>query len=246
MPVSIEYSSLVYFPDVARYRAPSGKFIGTDSVRAVIESDLDATAKRMESHARAAAQGEMPLEDWRELQKREIRAIVVGNIAAAKGGIHNLTPADWGRAGQLIKDQYKYLRAKAEKAAANPEYLRSEAFVRESASYANAGLPAYEAQRLVEEEMAGLIWEYNELNDGAHHCTPEGVRESCKQQTDKGVVRSGSLVRFGFCVCGHWCRCKRYRFRSYDAALLAYEAATKSTTKSISRGFAKWQDGLAK
>lgn len=214
----VPYSALVYDRRAARYRGVDGKFKDPRAVRQIIERDIDATKARMESHARRAQSGQISVEAWRDLQAREIKALHLANLAAAKGGFHALTPADFGRAGQAIRGEYAYLRAFAEKAANDPAYLASDGFVSRAASYGDSGLATFEATRKAEEEAVGMIYAVNILDDGAHHCTRKGATESCPQQTDKGAALSSEIVSVGRRSCGPRCRCTVRRFKTREAA----------------------------
>lgn len=222
----VPFSSLVYSPNVARYRGANGRFLSPVAVRKIITDDIDATKERMGVLSLKAQSGELTVEAWRSEYVKELKALHLGKLAEAKGGIHALTQADYGRAGQILRTQYKYLNNRAQIAANDPDYLISERFLRDTAMYADAGLETYEAQRLVEERAAGFDWEFNELEEAAHHCAPKGGSESCPQQTAKGVVGVGTLVGIGRRVCHVKCRCNIRRFRTREVAEKAFGAST--------------------
>ena len=214
----VPYSALVYDKRACRYRGAAGKFIDPRTVRQTIEKDIEQTKVRMESHARRAQSGALSVPEWRDLQAREIKALHLAHLAVAKGGFHALTPADFGRVGQIVKGEYQYLSDKADKAAQNPAYLASERFVSESESYADSGIITFEATRKAEEEAAGFGYAISILDDGARHCTPKGATESCPQQTAKGAALSSEIVSVGKRACFGRCRCTIRRFKTREAA----------------------------
>jgi hypothetical protein len=164
----------------------------------------------MEKLARRCQSGKISVAAWRAAQAREVKALHLANLAAAKGGFHALTPADFGRVGRAVRTELDYLRVRAQRAANDPDYLASERFIRDAASYSGAGRGTFEAVRL-EEERPIYKFEYNKLDDAAHHCVPKNGRESCQQQTDKGIVPIGTIVLPTRRACGNECRCKIVR-----------------------------------
>jgi len=227
----VPYSAVTYDRRVARYRLLNGRYASPQTVRAVIDADIDATKTRLEAHARQVQQvagrvmtGEATQNDldaavarWRDVQAQEIKGLHLANLAMAKGGFHALESSDFGRAGQIIRQQYAYLNARAEVAANNPNYAASERFVQHAMAYGEAARGTYEAQKLVEDKAAGYEWEENELEPGAHHCAPKGAVESCEQQSDKGRVPIGTLIPIGQRVCKISCRCNIVRYKAGPA-----------------------------
>lgn len=230
--IRVPFSSLSYSPDVARYRGSNGRFLAPSTVRKIIVDDLDATKERMVALSLKAQSGEISVEEWRAEYAKEVKALHLGKLAEAKGGIHNLTQADYGRAGQILRTQYGYLDKRAQIAANDPQYLASDRFLRDTAMYADAGLETYETTRLVEERNAGFQYEINVLDDEAVHCKPKNGKESCQQQTTKGAVETGTLIMIGRRVCTVKCRCEIRRFKTKEAAEAAL-AATKAIRQLV-------------
>ncbi len=234
----VPYSSLTYSVPAARYRHSNGRFMSPESVRAVIEQDLDAAKDRMRANAARLVPIAQKYQDgdisqasyleavkaWRDGQASEIKAVILGDTAAACGGFHAMNQAAYGRAGQLIKTVLRdSLNPFVAEVASNPAIVTGTAkgrmdFVERNGMYSNEGLYAFEAQSLAEDIRVGRIFSVNVLEPQAHHCEPSKTKESCPEQTAKGAVHYSQMVRVGKRVCGGKCRCHERRFYTKEAA----------------------------
>jgi hypothetical protein len=65
--------------------------------------------------------GEISIGQWQEAFKQELRQLYTSSAAIGNGGWDEMTFADWGRLGPLMKDQYRYLQGFAEHIADNAD-----------------------------------------------------------------------------------------------------------------------------
>lgn len=94
-----------------RYRdMATGRFIEAATVRRELDRYLDANDDAARALARALRNHEVSLADWELGMRRIIKNTHLNAIALERGGWSNLTPRDFGRAGQIIREQYGYLR----------------------------------------------------------------------------------------------------------------------------------------
>lgn len=219
--IRTSYSSLVYDPASARYRGPDGRYLSNADVRRRIDEDIDATKARMRSHAERAQRGEISVNEWRDLQRDEIKKLHLNNVAQARGGFHSLTQSDYGTAGQAIREQYDYLENRAKIVAGDPEYLASDRFLAVAESYGEAGRITYEGVKEKSDEAVGLLWSVNILDDEALHCKPKNGKQSCRQQSEKSPCLNAEMVGVGRRACGPSCRCNVDRYKTEAAALAA-------------------------
>jgi len=155
-----------------------------------------------------------------------VKSLHAGRAAQGAGGFANMTQADHGRVGGLLKTQYRYLNNFATQVAADPDLVLGAAgrqdFDSRVSLYGDAGVHTYEAVRLQGDLDAGLKWEYNILEPGAVHC--HGKPAGCIEQSGRGVVKAGVLVAIGRRLCLGRCRCHIDRFATKKAAVAAWRA----------------------
>ena len=86
--------------------------------RRIVKPTPDLRDEAIEEAARGAVvelgtkigAGEMRTSRWVLDMRKEIRRSYISQYLLAKGGRQNMTQADWGRLGGLLKKQYSYLR----------------------------------------------------------------------------------------------------------------------------------------
>lgn len=59
--------------------------------------------------ARNLYDGKITLGFWEEEMRTQLRLLHTGAMAIGKGGWDNVTPSDWGKVGNILKEQYNYL-----------------------------------------------------------------------------------------------------------------------------------------
>lgn len=92
-----------------RYRDERGRFVSGATVRRELDGYLaaDDPAKALAEALRGRS---LSVADWEVAMRRHIKNTHLNAVAMERGGYANLTPADYGRAGQVIREQYGYLR----------------------------------------------------------------------------------------------------------------------------------------
>jgi hypothetical protein len=68
------------------------------------------TADPAKALAEALRGRQVSLADWEVGMRRVVKNTHLNAIALERGGWANMTPADYGRAGQIIREQYGYLK----------------------------------------------------------------------------------------------------------------------------------------
>ena len=105
-----------------RYRDERGRFVSSTTVRRELDRYLS-----NDDPAKALAQGlrnrELSLADWEIAMRRHIKTTHLNSIALERGGYANMTPADYGRAGQIVREQYGYLKRFAGQIASGEQRL---------------------------------------------------------------------------------------------------------------------------
>jgi hypothetical protein len=94
-----------------RYRDTStGRFVPAAVVRGELDAYLDNTGTAAKSIAQALRNRELSLADAEIAMRRHIKNVHLNAVALERGGWENMTPADYGRAGQIIREQYGFAR----------------------------------------------------------------------------------------------------------------------------------------
>ena len=107
-----------------RYRdTATGRFVSGAAVR----GELDGYLNNTDSAAKALAEGlrgrQLSLADWELGMRQHIKNVHLNAIALERGGWANMRPQDYGRAGQVIREQYGYLRNFADQSEAGTQRL---------------------------------------------------------------------------------------------------------------------------
>jgi len=97
--------------------------------------------------------GEISIGQWQETFKENMRQFYSSSAAIGKGGWDNMTNADWGRLGPVMKEQYRYLQGFAEHISLNRDTISLKYIKSRSRLYGEGG--AYGAA-LIE---AGVVFE---------------------------------------------------------------------------------------
>lgn len=132
--------------------------------------------------------------EWERDMRAIIRTSTIDQYVLGRGGRHAMTPADWGRVGRMVREQYKYASAFAAEIAAGKLseaqiaararlYMASStaAFERgRAASFRGLKLPAYPADGS-QECLANCKchWEIEELDDRFEATWVLGVADHC-------------------------------------------------------------------
>jgi len=137
--------------------------------------------------------------DWELAMRRHVKNVHLSAIALERGGWANLKPQDYGRAGQIIREQYGYLKRFAGQIASGEQKLDGT-LVRRAALYSAAG-----RNSLYRSKQANLRPEVT------HQRSIRTVRDSCWQciELHGRVFRIGdpSFPLPGRRVCNHQCKC---------------------------------------
>ena len=92
-----------------RYRDERGRFVASSVVRRELDGYL-AAADPARALAEALRGRRVSLADWEVAMRRHVKNVHLNAIALERGGWANMTPADYGRAGQIVREQYGYLK----------------------------------------------------------------------------------------------------------------------------------------
>lgn len=183
-----------------RYRdTRTGRFVPAATVRRELDVYIDASDDAARALTKALRNRELSLADWELAMRREIKRTHLNAIALERGGWSNLRPADFGRAGQIIREQYGYLRRFAQQIADGTQKLDGT-LARRAELYTAAGRNSWYRSKAA--NMTGKV---------THQMSVRSARDSCWQcrELDRKVFRidDASFPLPGRRVCNHNCRC---------------------------------------
>lgn len=102
--------SWYYYRDRNQYQdAETGKFISQSRVRALMQRFENRHKQDIKSISDRLSNGEISVQRWVEEMRKAVKDAYVIQYAVGKGGMENMTQADWGRVGGLLRGQYAYL-----------------------------------------------------------------------------------------------------------------------------------------
>ena len=205
-----------------RYRdTDTGRYISARAVRADLDRFVDRAGR--ESARELTGQlrdGRIALPEWQTAMARAVKNVNYAAVAAASGGVENMTAVERGRAGQIIRTQYQYLRGFAADIESGKQPLDGRA-MRRAEMYMQAGREAYYEQKREGNSAAHpgaalMIRSHRHKGDSCRTCieldgrwfpmgdpgyTPVGRREcnvSCRCDEETGMIAAdGATVGFG-------------------------------------------------
>lgn len=178
-----------------------GRFVPRAKIRAAIDRAIRAENKRMVTLAEQMRSREIGVNEWQTGMRRNIKNVHLYSAAAARGGWAQMTPADYGRVGGQVADQFRYLDKFVGQV---DKGLKLDGrFISRVELYSEASRTTYEATLTREmEEHNGMTEEKNILHP-ADHC------QECLGLADLGWVPIGSTPPIGKRQCGNRCKCTK-------------------------------------
>lgn len=126
-----------------RYRdGQTGRFVSGRIVRNELDIYLSASDDVAGALAQQLRDRGISLADWELAMRQEIKRTHLNAIAMQRGGWANMRPSDYGRAGQIIREQYAYLRNFAQQIADGKQRLDGT-LNRRAQLYTQAGRTSY-------------------------------------------------------------------------------------------------------
>ena len=183
------------------YNIDTGRFVSSSIVRNALESVMESSAVNMNNLSQQLLNSEISLAQWQRGMMQEIKLSHTAAAASAQGGWAQMTPSDWGFAGQRIRTQYEYLNNFAGQIASGEQQLNGQVIVRTDL-YGQAARGTYEAQRQRLEVSNGMEEERRILEKDGANC------QDCLAAADEGWQPIGTLPEIGDSVCLTNCRCE--------------------------------------
>lgn len=186
--------------DVAgRYIGTNGRFVSQQAVSNALQSTIDQQAKTVANLTTQFRNGGVSLAEWRTGMADAVKITHLASSALANGGWSQLTQADYGRVGQLVRQQYAYLDNFAQEIASGKQKLDGT-LERRAKMYPDGGRKTYESASRAESRIRG----YDEERNVRH---AQDSCEGCLEATAAGWVAIGTLPLPGDRQCVTNCKC---------------------------------------
>lgn len=198
-----------------RYVSASGRFVSRDTIRRELDTVLKASGKAMRQASEQLRAGNISLADWELAMMQQIKTTHLAAAAMQRGGWYQMTPADFGRVGAAVKDEYKFLRNRAAEIASGKQKLDGT-LLRRAEQYGQAGRETY--YRFWQSDVAkrGYDEERSILGAAEKHCA------ECLEEERLGWRPLGQMVPIGRRICMSGCQCRvEYRNSQTDEVLAA-------------------------
>lgn len=183
------------------YDAETGRFVPQSEIRNALENLIDQSGLNMNALTQSLQDGKISLADWQTGMMREIKLTHTASAALANGGWGQMTQADWGATGQLIREQYNYLRNFAKEIANGTQPFDGRMFVRAD-MYADASNGTYWEIDKRSHLADGYDIGRRVLEPGADHC------DDCVEYASEGWMPIDEIPEIGNSQCMTRCRCE--------------------------------------
>ncbi len=182
----------------------TGRFVSRQVIRDQLDNVIDASSQVMRAISQQLRDGDISLAEWQTQMMQQIKTTHLAGGAMQRGGWQQMTQADFGRVGQIVRREYDFLRTFAEQIASGQQKLDGT-LARRAALYGQQGRPTYltfwdstAAQRGFDEERSIL--------QPAEHCT------ECISEDAKDFQPLGQMIPIGQRICRSSDKClKEYR-----------------------------------
>ena len=196
----LDQSSWRYDPVSGRYRGSNGRFLSQSAVEALVDGRINKLGALLRRLTNMLSSGDIALVQWQEsvreaLKLAHVQAAIIGN-----GGRDTMQASDWGRIGQRLRAEYRYLESFARDLLAGS--ISTPMALARIGMYAQAVRGSYWEGTTIRQEKQGYSLMRRILDPQAKHC------DDCLLYAGRGVVPIGSLPMPGQrCACMSNCKC---------------------------------------
>jgi hypothetical protein len=188
----------------------TGRFVPQQTIRLELDNVMDNITDSMVSLSRQFRSGAIDGRAFQVESMRLIKQVHLTSAAMEKGGWSQLTSADFGRVGQIIRSEYAYFNNLISEIESGKQRLDGSLDVR-MRLYGQAGRDTYHVFETESRFEQGYDEEARVLN-GRDNCKNSKTRPGCTEEAAKKWVKIGTGTPIGSCTCLSFCRCgKIYR-----------------------------------
>ena len=197
----LDQSSWRYDPRSGRYRGSDGRFLSQSAVEALVDGRINKLGALLRRLTNMLSNGDITLDQWQQsvreaLKLAHVQAAIIGN-----GGKDAMQASDWGRIGQRLAAEYRYLEGFARDLLAGS--VSAPMALARIGMYAQALRGTYWEGTTIRQEKQGYSLMRRILDPQAAHC------QDCLDFAARGLVSIGSLPMPGQrCACRSNCKCR--------------------------------------
>lgn len=201
---------LKWIAGAARYRDPdTGRFIARSEVRRVLDKVITESQKRVRETTERMRDGSIDVGDWDAVMRQEIKRTHLAAESLVRGGWKQMSPRDFGRVGQRVRAQYRFLDRFVRQIESGAVRTDGTLFNR-ALMYPGSARVGFHDSQTPQLEALGYGFERNVLHP-AEHC------EGCLVESRRGWQPIGTLRPIGSRDC-----------RGNDKCSIAYRPAESS------------------
>jgi hypothetical protein len=180
-------------------RIDTGRYVGRAEVRGAMLDYIDSSAKEARVLTQSLRDGQTTIADWqRGIAQMRTNSYLAG-AAAARGGWNQLTQADFGRVGQLVREDNVFLANRA-KAIESGEQRLDGTLLRTAQLYPRGGYEVFQLFNRLEMGKRGFELVEN-IRGSGDSC------EGCLAAEALGLVPLDAMPLPGERTCRANCRC---------------------------------------
>lgn len=198
-----EPAQWVWVPSVQRYRDLStGRFLPRVQVLGYVDAAVAASSNASSLLGTYAAQGVLSPADFGDLFRQQLKQTYIQQYLLGRGGVSQMTAADWGSIGGMLREQGRHLDdllAQLARGEISEAQLQARLQM-----YVNSSREAYERARARGMKSIGAAQESWVVDAAAENCP------DCLALQAKGWVPVGELKHFpgdGNTQCLTNCQC---------------------------------------
>lgn len=189
-----------YDPISGRYRRPNGQFMSQKAVMALIDGRIDKLGNDLQRFTRMLVDGNITIDQWQNSVREAIKNSHIQATVLGHGGRSGMGAAEYGRIGQKLRAEYRYLQGFASDILAG-RVSAAMALARVQL-YAESVRGSYWEGSTIRQAKQGYSMMRRILDPQAQHC------DDCIRYAARGMVPLGSLPMPGQrCECRARCRC---------------------------------------
>lgn len=192
-------------------------FIPYSVVRGVLDLVIDGQAVAMNTLSQQLIDGTITTAEWQAGMAENIIDLHIDAVVSARGGLEQMTAADWQQVNEAIREQMEYLDNFASQIRDGKQGLNGQVLVR-SDMYADAARGTFEETRTGVRQSEGMQEERRYTEEGVEHC------DGCLEQAGLQWQPIGTLLPIGDADCLTRCHCtKKYRKLDNNGNWIVFE-----------------------
>jgi len=211
--VHFDESSWSYSPVSGRYRGATGRFLSQSAVEALVDGRINRLNRNLRRFTNMLSKGDITLNQWQQSVREALKLAHVQAAIIGSGGRDSMAASEWGKIGQRLRAEYRYLETFARDLLAGS--VSTPMALARISMYGESVRGSYWEGASIRQGKQGYTLMQRILDSQAKHC------QNCLNYAARGIVPIGSLPLPGQrCECRSNCKC-RVRYLRQQAPTVA-------------------------